>query len=247
MRKLTCAAAGYAGALLIAHYFLPEAWLLWAAAICAVLGLGMLLIRGKARIPLLLALLSAAVGFAWMLGYTALTVSPAEAHAGEVRTVRVRIADYPKISGEYSSVEAVCIDDELPRGRILIYDYDAGMEELRPGDLAEMELKLLSAAQRYNEEDDYYLASGIHYRGYVKTGYALTGRARLAWLYFPQTLARELKAAALETFPSDVAPLMKALLTGDKAEYYEDDALYSAMKTSGFSHIVAVSGMHVAF
>ena len=247
MRKLACCAAGYTGALLIAHYFLPEAWLLWAAGICALLAAASLLLRGKFRLPLLIALISAAIGFLWTLGYTALTVTPAETHAGEVRTVRVRIADYPSVRDNYSSVEAVCIDDALPRGRILIYDYNAGMAELRPGDLAEMEMKLLSAAKRYNEEDDYYLASGIHYRAYLKGECTVTGRAKLAWLYFPQTLARELKAAALEAFPKDAAPLMKALLTGDKTEYYEDDALYTAMKTSGFSHIVAVSGMHVAF
>ena len=247
MRKLTFAAAGYASALLLAHYLFPEPWLLWAAAVCLLLGLAALFLKKRLRLPLMLAFFAAAVGFAWTLGYTALTVQPAEAHVGEVRTVSVRIASYPTVREGYSSVEAVCIDGDLPHGRMLIYDYDAGMGELCPGDLAEMELKLLSAAKRYNEEDDYYVAGGIHYRGYVKSGYSVTGRARLAWLYFPQKLAVELKTAALNAFPEKVAPLMKALLTGDKTEYYEDDGLYTAMRSAGFSHIVAVSGMHVAF
>ena len=41
--------------------------------------------------------------------------------------------------------------------------------------------------------------------------------------------------------------MMKALLTGDKREYYADETVSTAMKTAGFSHVVAVSGMHVGF
>lgn len=41
--------------------------------------------------------------------------------------------------------------------------------------------------------------------------------------------------------------LMTALLTGDKTLLYEDMGLYSSMNKAGLLHVVAISGMHVAF
>ena len=40
---------------------------------------------------------------------------------------------------------------------------------------------------------------------------------------------------------------MTALLAGYKGDYYENDRLYASMSISGLAHVVAVSGMHVAF
>ena len=247
MRKLLCAACGYGGALLLAHYLLPLDYALWAAAVCAALaGVGFFL-RGDLRRRAVIGLLSAALGFCWYFGYQKLFVAPAEDFVDETRTVKVRVCDYASVYDDYASVELRCVDDTVPHVRMLVYDYASGMGELRPGDLAEMPMKLLSAGQYYREESDHYLAEGVLLRGYLKGEYRVTGRAALAWLYFPQEIAHTLKTQVTECFPGDVAPLMKALLTGDRREYYEDDDLYSAMKTAGFSHIIAVSGMHVAF
>ena len=253
MRKLLWVAAGYAAALLLAHYLLPEGWLLRAAAATLVCGVAALLLllhprlRGRVLTAAGLALAAAAVGFLWTWGYTALTVTPAEAFAGEKRTVTVRISGYAEVYDEYACVEARCVDGEVPHVAMLLYDYRGGFGELRPGDIVEMPLKLLSARTYYGEESDYYLSGGVHLRGYTTGAYTVAGRWAHAWLCFPQELARIIKEQALRCFPADVAPLMKALLTGDRRELYADDALYTALGTAGFLHIIAVSGMHVAF
>lgn len=253
MRKLVWIAAGYAAALMLAHYALPSGWLLYAAAVAGGLALAALALRlvpkpqGSALTAAFLALASAAVGFAWTWGYVALTVTPAEAYAGEKRAVTVRVTGYAEVYDAYSRVEACGVDAEVPHVRMLLYDYDGGFGALRPGDLVEMPLKLLSAQKFYGEDSDYYLANGVHLRGYTTGAYTVVGRWEYSWLYFPQDLARVIREQALECFPADVAPLMKALLTGDRNELSADDALYSALKTAGFIHIIAVSGMHVAF
>ena len=248
MRKLVFAACGYAGALLLAHYLLPLELSVWAAAACAALLLpALLLLRNDLRRASALILAAAALGFGWYFAFQKLFVAPAEDHVDEIRTVRVRVSGYAVIYEDYSALEVRSVDDTVPHVRMLVYDYAAGMGELRPGDIAELPLKLLSAGQRYHEDSDYYLADGVLLRGYLKGEYTVTGRAKLAWLYFPQNLARALKRQVTLCFPGDAAPLMKAMLTGDRQDYNADDALYSAMKTAGFSHIVAVSGMHVAF
>jgi len=247
VRKLLCAACGYAGALLLAHYLLPLQLLVPAAGICAVLtGLSFLL-RGKKRHAAVAILLAALVGFSWYYGYRRLFVMPAEGFVGETRTVTVRISDYPEIYDDYASVSARSVDETVPHVSMLIYDYSAGMSELRPGDIVEFPLKLLSAGEYYKEESDRYLAEGVQLRGYLKGEYQVSGRARMAWIYFPQKISRVLSETVLHCFPEDVAPLMKALLTGDRREYYMDDVLYTSMKSAGLSHVVAVSGMHVSF
>ena len=40
---------------------------------------------------------------------------------------------------------------------------------------------------------------------------------------------------------------MAALMLGEKSEFYNNTALYTAMSRAGIMHVVAVSGMHVAF
>ena len=257
MRKLLWAAAGYIAALLAAHYLLPETMLLPAAFFCALLGLAALCLRQlprmrkqKLSLVAVLVLLSAAAGFAWTWGYTALTIRPAEEFVGEKRSVTVVVTRYANVYDEYTRIEAHSVDAEVPHVRMLLYDYEAdgAFDALRPGDVAELPLKLLSAGKQYGIDSDYYLSGGIHLRGYTTGTVTVTGRARLAaLLYFPQELARIVKEQSLRCFPGDVAPLMKALLTGDRTEYYLDDGLYSAMRTAGFVHIIAVSGMHVAF
>ena len=245
-RTLVLIACGYAAALLLAHYLLPAKYLL-PAALCALALLLPAAFWRRQRAVCFLLLISAAVGFLWYWGYTRLFVSPAEAFGGETRTVSVRVSEYPEVYDDYSRVAVRSVDETVPHVRMLLYDYDAGMGELRPGDLMEVRLKLTSAGLRYGEESDGYLSEGILLRGYRKGDYSVTGRAALSFLYAPKHLARSIRNLALRSFPPDVAPLMKVLLTGDRREYYADDALSAAMQTAGFSHIVAVSGMHVAF
>lgn len=248
MRKLMLCAAGYTAALVLAAYLLPESLLLPAAGcMLALAALSLLLRREKIRRALLLTLLSAAVGFGWFFGYAQLAFAPAEALAGQERRVTARVIEYPTLAEDYSGVVVRVTDPALPRVKLLVYDYDAGLGSLRPGDTVELPLKLRSAGVRYGLETDYYRAKNIALRGVLSGECVVTGRVGWAWVYFPQTLGRAVGAQVLESFPDDVAPLMKALLTGDRTEYYADDALNAAMSTAGFTHIVAVSGMHVAF
>ena len=246
VRVLLLAACGYAAALLTGHYLLPDKLLLPAAIAALVLLLPAAFWRRRRAVCFLL-LLSAAAGFLWYWGYARLFIRPAEALAGQQRTVRVRVCDFPETFDGYTRVAVRGADAEMPHARMLLYDYDEGMRELRPGDLVTVRAKLISAGQRYGEDSDDYYAEGVLLRAYRNGDYRVTGRAALWWLYAPKYLARTIRQQALQCFPADVAPLMKALLTGDKREYYADDAVSTAMKLAGFSHVVAVSGMHVAF
>ena len=247
MRKLLWFALGWTAALAVGYAFLPEGWPLWLAAVVLLPAPAALLLRGRARARLLLPLAGAACGLLWLWGYTALFVTPAEKLVGEVRTLTLRVSSFPESGDGYTRLEAASMDAALPPIHLLLYDYDGGMTELRPGDVAEVPLKILSARTYYQARSDHYLALGVQLRGYCKGAYRVTGRWAWSWLYAPLHLAKKLSETALRCFPEDVAALMKALLTGDKTEYYLDDALSAAMRTTGFTHIIAISGTHVAF
>lgn len=247
MRKLMWCAVGYCSAIAAAHYLLPFEHLPWFAAGCAVLALTALFFRSKLRLIFLLMFLSAGVGFIWSWGHEALFLRPAEELIGCTLEVDARVVEYPVIDDDYSSVEVRLTEDWAPRSRVIVYDYNGAFSELKPGDELKIELRFISARVRNNTETDYYISDGVFLRAYLDGVYSINGKWDYNFLNSPKYLAHLLKAHVLAIFPDDAAPLMKALLTGDKAELYDDDALYTAMKTAGFSHIIAVSGMHVSF
>ncbi|MDO5141943.1 MAG: ComEC/Rec2 family competence protein, partial [Eubacteriales bacterium] len=66
---------------------------------------------------------------------------------------------------------------------------------------------------------------------------------RLRWL--PQRIARFCKQTVCAALPAREAGLLTGLLIGDKGMFTDEDAL--AFRIAGLSHMVAVSGMHIAF
>lgn len=247
MRKLMWCAVGYCGALALGHYFISYEYLLWFALVCAISSALAFLLNEKARKTVLISFLSAAVGFTWLCAHNELVIRPAEALIGRTLEVDARVIDYPQLYDEYSSAEIRLTEDWVPEVKVKVYDYNGAFSELRPGDEILIELEFISARILSNVENDYYLSDGTFLRGRLEGDYEVTGKWFLSFLHTPKHLAHGLKAHILKLFPDDVAPLMKAMLTGDKSELYKDDGLYTAMKTAGFSHIIAVSGMHVSF
>lgn len=247
MRKLLYAALGYTLALMLSHYLLPYEFLPYIALATAALSLAGLLFKGKLKLVWLIVLLAAAAGFIWNYTHEALIIRPAEKLVGTTQKVEARVTDYPGSGDNYTSLVVKLTGEGLPRCKVLVTDYENGLSALRPGDIVELELKFRSARIRYNTEDDYYLASGIFLRAYNEGEYTVISHRSPDFLDWPKELAYALKGHILELFPDDVAPLVKALLTGDKTELYDDDALYVALKIAGLSHIIAVSGMHVSF
>ncbi|MBR5490885.1 MAG: DNA internalization-related competence protein ComEC/Rec2 [Oscillospiraceae bacterium] len=246
MRYLLYIAIGYVSALVLCSYILPESSFLYFAVAFLVLALIGLIFKKKLRKAILLVCISAAIGFGWNSVYSLVYISPAEKLIGSNATVYAQVLDMPKIGDGYSSVTVKLMQESYPACKVLVTSYDGGFDKLRPGDIAEFDLRFRTARTRYNVEDDYYFASGIFLRAYLDGEYNLVEHES-GLRFLPQAISHKLKEQILRVFPDDVAHLMKALLTGDKGELYEDDKLYVSLRLSGLSHIVAVSGMHVAF
>lgn len=247
MRKLLFTAVGFASACLISNIILPKVNGYLLAIVSFAFIFSAFLFKDKSRKAIAIIFISLSLGFLWNNLHSSLFISPAESLINTTLRVDGRVLDFPSVNDNYSTVLIRLDDDIAPSCKVLVTDYNGSINEFKPGDKICIDLNFRSARIRYNVEDDYYISSGIFLRGTAQGNAEVTGQRKLGFLEFPKVLAFKLKNHILNIFPEDVAPLMKALLTGDKSELYSDDELYVSLKKAGLSHIIAVSGMHVSF
>lgn len=244
MGKLVWAAIGFAAAAFGAEYFLPIPGLPYFAAALAVLSPAAFLLKRKYRRPAQGILLSAAVGLFWWWGYYELHVAPGEALVGQDAVIAARVTEYPQATERYTRL-AVRVTDGAPRERAYLYLYSGGLPEVRPGDEITAEIRVRTVMDHGASDLHTNTSTGINLRGYFRGDVEITGRWRWSWLYFPQELSHYVKETCESLFPGRIGVFMKALLTGDKQDLYDDVELYGDMRATGVLHAVAVSGFHV--
>ena len=120
-----------------------------------------------------------------------------------------------------------------------------GFPELLPGQRISFTGTIRRADRVYGESYDNYYSRGIYLK--ISAQGEIEREAEQVGGYFLLRLSRGLAGHISEIFPEDTAAFMQALLLGDKSLLYEDEGLHLALTRAGFMHIVAVSGMHVAF
>ena len=249
MRKAALLCGTLSLAVFVSFYLLPESVLLPAAGVCALLSaLSLLLPRGRGRARAHLALLGAAIGLFAFFVQEHFLAAPSDALAGEKRVISVRVTDYPDIydTSEYITVRVR--DPDLPGVKCRIASYDTeNFTALTPGDELSVPVKLLPARERNGQSVDTYAAQGIFLRATATGAPEITGRWDFSFLYAPKALCRAIGEICRSVFPPDVQPFLTALLTGDKTDLYDDGAHYYALADAGLAHVVAVSGMHIAF
>ncbi len=143
--------------------------------------------------------------------------------------------------GEFNSVtfkESGC--NSVPNGvKILVFDYEK--TNLQMGEILDTTLKL-SAIDRYDEYRLSDYSNGIYATASVvklkKTGdynefYKTAGNIR-----------NYVKETVTSHFSGDTAGLLVALTTGDKTLL--SDKFLGNVKTTGISHVIVVSGMHLS-
>lgn len=248
MRRAVWFCLPFAAAVALCRMLLPESALPLTAAALAVASLAGTLLRGGRRTRALLLSLGALLGTLCCIVQLKTVIRPAEERVGEKLTVSARVVEYPDVYDTGAYVTVRLTQQGLPRVRCRLSSNTEGtLDGLEPGDLIECPVRLLSAAVRNGEETDAYAARGIFLRASCTDEPVRTGRWRLSFLYFPQTLARAVQTQCARLFPPDASPFMTALLTGEKDPLYADGARYYQLSEAGLSHVVAVSGMHMAF
>ena len=218
-----------------------------AALAAVVLALTALLLPGAPRRRVMLALLSAAIGFGWYAAASAARLTPAEAVPDELQTLAGRVTEYPAAYEHSCGLTVLLTSPDVPHCRARLYVSDAEAAALRPGDEITAEVRLRASTHHYGAETDAYTSKGIYLIGNVKEGSLThTGVWAHSRLYWPKTVARALKTSAQAAFPADVLPFAQAFMLGDKTALYAQN-LDIPLSTTGIMHTVAVSGLHLAF
>ncbi len=246
MRKLALVSLGYSATTFAAQYLVPVGIRPYFAAGFALLAALCMLFRGEVRKRALILSLSAAAGFLWSWGHYALFIAPGDALDGMSANVRVTVSEYSEDFGTYTRLYATVEGEGVPKVKTVIYDYNGVLSELVPGDRFTAELGFASASQRRGEKIDDYISRGIYLRAYLNSKDVIVERGR-SIRFFPKYIAHYLAEKINDCFPADTSPFFKALLLGNRKDFNADRELYNATVDSGLLHIVAISGMHLAF
>lgn len=243
MRKLATFTAGFASAVFLAHYLVPSDRYLTAACICAGLLLIALFFRGQARQRVLLVTAAAVIGFCACAASFYLKEVPAQAFAGQTTEVTAIVAEYPDVEEDYCTA-TVKLTGDAPHVRVLAY---GDFSEAKPGDTVRFTAQFKSSGERYGKPWDGYTADGVFLIAYLDGEAEITGRAKTAFMYYPQTAAKWAEQVISQLLPDSSGAFITALLLGDKSGLYEQTQTYCDLADAGILHVVAVSGMHVAF
>ncbi|MDO5444491.1 MAG: DNA internalization-related competence protein ComEC/Rec2 [Eubacteriales bacterium] len=266
MRKLLIFSIVYALTTICAGFFLNSDALVIFCAVSALLGLLFSFNRKKRKTVEFLRLffLAAACAVISFILHEDFISDPCRTLDGLEREITVSVSDYPETGEGYQRVRGRILSDEVPAVKIILYSNetsekdDAGTESestfnllsARPGDKLTVTAKMRSADHRYGKPYDGYYSSGVFLIATAKSEISCISREGgfLSELrYLPVNVSHRISEAVSELFDSDIAPFMKSLLLNDRDDFYADASLPLSLSRSGIMHIVAVSGMHIAF
>ena len=246
MRKLATAALAFSTAIFLANYIPSGPWQLLTAIVALAGGAAVLLLRRKWLRPAAVALLFFALGLMEFQLYSRFTTERAGAYAGETREIAGVVLDYPDVYDSYCRLRIRVDSPDLPHFKALVYDNDKALSLAQPGQRLRFTARISTADTVYGMPYDNYHVNGFYWKLNIKSE-TETEAARFDLRYVPVILRRALSQRVDKVFPRDVSPFLKALMLGDKQDFYQDEALYVSMSRAGLMHVVAVSGLHIAF
>ena len=240
MRKLAVFGAAFCAAVLVSVYGLPASAGLLCAAVLAAAGLLPALLRKKAAQRAAIACLGLAAGLVWVPVYETLALRPAEKLAGTEVTLEATLLEYPEATTAGCAALAMLSDGQTRAEAWLYLDADVLDLNLEAGSVLSVTGYVTTSAAAENET---YQADGAFLLAYAGSSSVLqaegTGLRTL-----PARTAHTVQARIREIFPSDVAGLLLALLTGERGDL--SDSAVSSMQLAGVYHAVSISGMHVS-
>ena len=246
MRVLAIAALSFSAAVFLAQYLLPFSWLPAAALLLAAAGA---LLFSRRRLWLrgfALMLCGAALGLGcfWLHGLR--TTVPAALLDGQTRQIQAEISDWPQNYERYTRVQVRLHTEGLPPLGALLYDNDGSLRDALSGQWIETEARLLPADRRYGERYDGYNARDLYLIASVNGEIPVSGSGT-ALRFLPQRLNRRVLETTEKVFPADTVAFAQSLMLGDKTGLYRNERQLQALSRAGLMHVVAVSGMHIAF
>ena len=214
----------------------------WPGAVLLAVGvLAALFSRRVSRLSVPAAvLLGVAAAWGWMGLVQARFYTPLKVLDGRTGTAEILALDY----GEETDY------GEKVKGRIYIdgrgYTLTAYLKEgvqAEPGNWLKGEFLFRLTLPGGEKESGIDASSGIFLRATAKGETEAEPGQAGSLRFFPQRLAKRMKAILRRCLPEDVFPFAQSLLLGDGREL--DYGARTALTVSGIRHVIAVSGLHV--
>lgn len=246
MRALAAAALGFSAGVFLAVFALPLSWLIPMALGLGLVSLLLFASKRKWLMGAVLALLFCALGLLrFFYGYEG-SIGLVKSMEGEARTISFRLTDWPETYPDYVRIQAEVETSGLPRLGAFIYAENRAAAQLIPGQKIGVKAEIRAADELYGRASDSYHSRGIFMKVYPQ-GPLLLEEADPGMRGILSRLNGALSEVMTKVFPEETAAFMRSLLLGDKTELYRDKGLMTELTRAGLMHIVAVSGMHVAF
>lgn len=249
MRKLAIFTGGFAAAVFAAILFFPRIDRLVVGTACAGLALLLCVLRrtlpDKPRHRALLCCMGMVLGMLWTSGYDRLVLDPVRQLDDTTIVLTGTVTDWPE---ETDYGIKVRIHAQLPEGGhtdALLY-MDALYADLEPGDTVTTVAHCsFSNKNGLGQAVDYNTTKGIFL---VATAYGeaeVTCPEQLPVSTIPARAMRKLQQGIEAAFSGRTRTLVWALISGNRAQL--EPLLTAGLKRVGMSHMVVVSGMHLAF
>ena len=246
LRKLAVAALAFSAAVFAANYILPSAWTPLCAAALAVLGSVLAALHRKWLRGCVIALLAASVGLGCFSLHEQRTTVPARELDGTEHEITARLLDYPQEYASYCRARVKLESDGLPRLEAFVYDNGKWLSGAQPGQLLRFTGKLRAADTKYGQDYTNYKAKDVYFTITARSAVLALDRG-FDLRTLPVRLNHAVSQMVASIFPVDVSGYITALLLGDKTGLYADPGTELALSRAGFMHVVAVSGMHIAY
>ncbi len=244
MRKLALFVLGYAVAVACAVYFLPAGLRLPLGVVSVVLMLAMGRLGGAMVRRIRIVLLGICAALLWISVFDCLWVRPATALDDKTVELTATVIDWPVRTDYGWQVEARTAVGKAVRVKVRLNCDEQG-ENLAPGDRIGTVAHCTAVRDRAGKIQLTDAAQGIFLRARAYGELSVARPERIPLTLLPSYLTRQLKENIDAGFSPETAPLIKAIVTGDRSDC--SGALASAIRRTGLSHTTAVSGMHLSY
>lgn len=243
MRKLVCFAIPFGIAALVYVYLLSAFWGLVLGSVFALCCAVLCFLKFEKKKMAAIIAAGLAAGFLWSAGYEILLLRPVWAADRQSVDFEATVCDYPTQTQRGFKIKTE-VEYAGRRAKVLLY-LTGEVPDAAPGDTLFVHASVQST-EVSKDDDDYYDLSG----GYALRAYADEGEVRLRHCdktplrFYPAVFSHKLRMALSAAVPEDATGFLQALITGDRSGIPQKNR--DEISDAGFSHVIAVSGMHVS-
>lgn len=236
MRKLAIFAGGFVLAAALYVYLVLGKWAIWLAGGCL---LCCLLCKCFSIRRVSILTLGLTVGFLWCMTYEQLWLAPVRTLGETEQTVTAELLSVPEPArwGERAEVR-VELNNRSLTGMLYVNDT---LEPYGPGDVVTCTARIAPSGFDFHKGEPLYAAAEGRHCSLYAHDLSLVERKGPSK---PMALRLWLQKQIEHRYAGEAAAFLRALVTGDRNDL--SYGLKTAFETTGVSHVIAVSGLHLS-